>query len=176
MDKVIEILLFTPSEIEVIKRKLHDTQFTRSTVTKSSREDIVSDYRKSFQAKVNLDGDLGDLILNKFSQMGIKSLPKSADILKYSTGDEFKRHTDNGYPHEYRYRTAIIQLTDISEYSGGELEIFNKYKITANKTLGNTILFDSSLEHSANKITRGTRYCMVIWFEKKHFGLSNTFI
>ena len=150
--------------------------YKRSQVTKQSKTSTISDYRKSNQSSLELKGPIENLLLKKLNKFGIVSLPKSADILKYEVGDEFKRHSDNGYPYEYRYRTCIIQLTDISEYDGGELEIYNKNKITANKTLGNTILFDSSLEHSANKILKGTRYCLVMWLEKKHFGFDNTII
>jgi predicted 2-oxoglutarate/Fe(II)-dependent dioxygenase YbiX len=177
MDKFIEKILFNSSEIEFIKSKYQNLKFNRSLVTNQSDKRILLDYRKSFQTEIKLEGNLKNILLNKLKKIGIKELPNYGNILKYSTGDEFKRHIDNGYPHQYRYKTIIIQLSNENEYDGGELHIFlNNKKITANKSIGNTIIFDSSLEHSANIITQGFRYCLVMWLEKKHFGFDNTII
>lgn len=176
MENVIEKILFNLDEIQFIKSKLDKIEFSRSTVNKNSTKSIVSNYRKSLQSSLKLEDELKQILLNRLKHFGIVKLPEYGDILKYSIGDEFRKHIDNGYPHNNRYKTCIIQLSNPEDYEGGELEIHGSHKIVSNKSMGNVILFDSSLLHSANIITSGTRYCMVIWFEKKHFGLSNTFI
>ena len=68
------------------------------------------------------------------------------------------------------------QLTDGSEYSGGELEFdFRKYephareeskhlrKATEILPKGSIIVFPSFLWHRVKPITRGTRYSLVLW-------------
>jgi predicted 2-oxoglutarate/Fe(II)-dependent dioxygenase YbiX len=77
------------------------------------------------------------------------------------------------YPN--RYKTMIIQLSDESEYEGGELCIFEKDKVLiVSKDIGNVIMFDSSIEHCANKIKEGTRYSMVFWLSIDNFGLTKS--
>lgn len=176
MEDIVQYILFNENECSTIKNMVDSKSYKRSQVTNQSKTTTISDYRKSNQSSLEVKEFLKNLLLKKLNKFGILSLPKSVDILKYEVGDEFKRHIDNGYPHEYRYKTLIIQLSKESDYIGGELDIFENEKITVDKTIGNTILFNSSLEHSANKILKGTRYCLVMWLEKKHFGFDNTII
>ncbi len=71
----------------------------------------------------------------------------------------------------------IVQLSNESEYKGGELCIFEKNEeIITSKDVGNVIIFDSSMEHCANKIIEGVRYSMVLWLSIDDFGLTKSLI
>ena len=177
MDKFIEKKIFNSEELNLFREYIKKLNFSKSFVIDSTKKIESSTYRTSTEAIINLDETFSDLILSKLSQYGIKSLPSKASILQYNIGNEFKKHIDNGYPNVHRYKTIIIQLSNFDEYDGGNLDVFvDNKKITANKSIGNTIIFNSSLKHTATKITKGVRYCMVFWLEKKHFGFNESFI
>ena len=177
MDSCLEEILFTKNELVLIKESINNLLYKRSEVFFRDSKSEVSDYRKSEQQDIELSGQIKTLLLSKFNKFGIVDLPKHADILRYTIGDEFKKHTDNGYPQTHRYKTIIIQLSEPDNYTGGTLNVVCEgNKLIANKEIGNTIIFDSSLTHSVNVITSGIRYCLVMWLEKKHFGFVNTII
>lgn len=84
-----------------------------------------------------------------------------------------KNSPDNG---KIRKLSMTCQLTDGSEYSGGELEFdFRNYepyqrdeakhlrKATEILPKGSIIVFPSFLWHRVKPITRGTRYSLVLW-------------
>lgn len=85
---------------------------------------------------------------------------------------EYKKHHDvfwmNGDPEYHRKLTVIIQLSDTSEYDGGDLEMCsvsehpNKNEI---RTQGTAFLFPALFEHQATKVTRGKRYSLACWFD-----------
>lgn len=57
-----------------------------------------------------------------------------------------------------------LNLTDESEYSGGELLVKDGTKIiTGNKKAGSYIIFPSFLEHKAEPVTSGIREAIVSW-------------
>ena len=95
----------------------------------------------------------------------------------FDKNQEFKRHNDAGAEYPNRYKTLIIQLSDSSEYKGGELCIYEKdNELIASKDIGNVIMFDSSIDHCANKIEDGIRYSMVFWLSIYNFGLNKSLI
>jgi predicted 2-oxoglutarate/Fe(II)-dependent dioxygenase YbiX len=97
--------------------------------------------------------------------------------LKYDKNQEFKRHNDTGIDYPNRFKTLIIQLSNETDYDGGELCIFHNGKtIISSKEIGNVIIFDSSIDHCANKIEDGIRYSMVFWLSIDNFGLNKSLI
>lgn len=63
-----------------------------------------------------------------------------------------------------RKLTFSIQLSDPSEYEGGELVIdVDHYPQTASKTKGDMIFFLSSCVHEAKPVTKGIRHVLVAW-------------
>ena len=84
---------------------------------------------------------------------------------------EYKKHHDvfwmNNDPKYHRKLTAVVQLTDPSEYEGGNFEVYcdehpNKDEI---RTLGTTIFIPSFLDHQATPVTSGVRYSLACWFD-----------
>ena len=85
---------------------------------------------------------------------------------------EYKRHHDvfwmNNDPKYHRKLSAVIQLTNPNDYTGGDLELFNQQEKPNPhevKTQGSVIFFPSFIEHQANKVTKGTRYSLACWFD-----------
>ena len=112
---------------------------------------------------------------------------ESCQFTKYKEGQYYDWHCDSwnqvykrkkGHPEDGKIRklSMTCQLTDGSEYSGGELEFdFRNYephqreeskhlrKATEILPKGSIIVFPSFLWHRVKPITRGTRYSLVLW-------------
>jgi len=89
-------------------------------------------------------------------------------ILKYRPGGHYEWHIDYGSCYFYgldRKISMSIQLSDESEYEGGELEVKGSgdQVATAGKSLGATLVFDSKVTHRALPVTKGERIVMVGW-------------
>jgi PKHD-type hydroxylase len=69
----------------------------------------------------------------------------------------------------HRKLSMSIQLSDPSEYEGGDLEIqplyLNPPDPTTLRKQGNVIVFPSFLIHRVTPVTKGTRYSLVAWME-----------
>jgi predicted 2-oxoglutarate/Fe(II)-dependent dioxygenase YbiX len=177
MESVIQKKLFNKNECDYFKSLSDDKLFERSKVTDNSKLDSVSEYRTSSESMIELNYDLSNTILEKLKEFGIKSLPNFFMILKYNKSQEFKRHNDTGSQYPNRYKTLIIQLSNETDYDGGELCIFrNGETITSSKEIGNVVMFDSSIDHCANKIKEGIRYSMVFWLSIDNFGIHKSLI
>lgn len=87
-------------------------------------------------------------------------------INKYSEGGYFKKHRDD-YALKpdwaLRFKTLIVQLSDESEYEGGNFTVDD---IITDKKIGNCILFNSSTYHEVLKINKGTRYSLTLWLDR----------
>jgi predicted 2-oxoglutarate/Fe(II)-dependent dioxygenase YbiX len=177
MENIIQKKLFTEDECNYFKSLSKDTLFERSAVIAENGIAEVSNYRTSTQVKIQMDSNLSTMILEKVKEFGIKTLPEYFIILKYDKNQEFKRHNDTGIDYPNRFKTLIIQLSNETDYDGGELCIFHNGKtIISSKEIGNVIIFDSSIDHCANKIEDGIRYSMVFWLSIDNFGLNKSLI
>lgn len=99
------------------------------------------------------------------------------DFIQFAEYDEsylgeYKAHHDvfwmNNDPIYHRKLSAVIQLSDPSEYEGGNLELLhvdqfpNPVEI---RTQGTVIFFPSFITHQATQVTKGTRYSIACWFD-----------
>ena len=89
---------------------------------------------------------------------------------KYNEGCFYGKHTDYGDNDAHRTRklSLSLQLSDENEYEGGELILYNHLNnnniITACKSKGSLIVFDSRIAHEVTTVTSGTRYSLVKWY------------
>lgn len=92
-------------------------------------------------------------------------------IQKYLVGFEFKPHIDdvlgpNKSTLRKRYYTILIQLSEESEYEGGELWVKENNDIKMNQMIGNVTIFDTERLHWVTPITNGERWSCTIFLEK----------
>lgn len=90
-----------------------------------------------------------------------------------------KEITENNDIYNRQRKVSVVcNITDPSEYEGGELEIIDPTAgpdddetriIKISKDRGNVIVFPSFLFHRVTPITRGTRYSLVCWFRGPEF-------
>ena len=79
----------------------------------------------------------------------------------------YTTHSDDGYKYNlFRKLSLSIQLSDESEYKGGEL-VFHRFSTkhpeVAPKTKGTLILFPSYVLHEVTPVTEGLRKSLVSW-------------
>jgi PKHD-type hydroxylase len=79
----------------------------------------------------------------------------------------YKKHIDMAYgdgPKDCRKLSFSVQLSDPSEYSGGELWLHhNSTPEIANKKLGIITFFSSYVMHEVTPVTEGIRHSLVGW-------------
>lgn len=86
---------------------------------------------------------------------------------------EYKIHHDvfwmNKDPFFHRKLSCVIQLTDETEYEGGDLELYNLAQSSPDKndmrSQGTFIFFPSFIDHAALPITKGIRHSLAAWFD-----------
>jgi PKHD-type hydroxylase len=74
-------------------------------------------------------------------------------------------HTDSG--NNNRQLSITIQLSDPSEYEGGEFYLYpiQKPSLLIEKKKGNAVLFRSDILHEVKPVTKGCRKSLVAWIE-----------
>lgn len=87
------------------------------------------------------------------------------NMLKYSTGQEYKAHAD-GFSNTGRCVSAIIYLND--NYEGGHVEFVN-FGIKIKPKPGMLLLFPSTYpySHIAHPVISGTKYALVTWIKDR---------
>ena len=83
----------------------------------------------------------------------------------YEGGGHYDWHVDIG-PNSINHRkvSITVQLSDPSEYEGGEFEIWSGGEFRRlPKRKGDVILFPSFLLHRITPITKGIRKSLVLW-------------
>jgi PKHD-type hydroxylase len=85
---------------------------------------------------------------------------------------EYKKHHDvfwiNNDPIYHRKLTAVVQLTDPSEYEGGDFEVYdaNQYPNKEDiRSQGTVIFIPSFMPHAALPVTKGVRHSLACWFD-----------
>jgi PKHD-type hydroxylase len=88
-------------------------------------------------------------------------LREMPQIARYRPGDHFDWHQDANESVRHRKHTLSIQLSDPSEYQGGELELDDG--TIAPQTRGTAFLFPAQTWHRVRPITAGRRIALVAW-------------
>ena len=118
--------------------------------------------------------------LNKFIQaanenhfgFGDIRITENAQFTEYPEGGFYDWHMDCDVSMEHeppvRKISMTLLLNDPKEFEGGELELMGPGK-HADLKQGHAICFASFLNHRVNKVTRGMRQSLVVWFGGKAF-------
>ncbi|MFK7932380.1 MAG: 2OG-Fe(II) oxygenase, partial [Saprospiraceae bacterium] len=95
----------------------------------------------------------------------INGFYQELQLAEYGEGDFFNWHLDFGAGEiSHRKLSISVQLTDESEYEGGDLQFMvNQNIVTAPKKKGTVIIFPSFILHRVTPITKGKRKSIVGW-------------
>jgi len=88
------------------------------------------------------------------------------NLLKYSSGQEYKAHYDSGTGMG-RAISALVYLNN--DYTGGEIE-FPNHNVKIKPLPGMMILFPSNFAylHQAHPVIEGTKYALVTWIRDRN--------
>jgi len=80
-------------------------------------------------------------------------------------------HMDKIFNGSVRKLSLTIQLSDPTEYSGGDLNLYlgGTNPVTIEKSQGYMAVFPSYILHEVKPVTEGTRYSLVAWLTGKNF-------
>ena len=102
----------------------------------------------------NITNILNKIQLSEYNDGSIDEIPGHYDW-----------HMDFGETVSTRKLSMSIQLSDETEYEGGDLEfMIHRSILQAPKTKGTVIFFPSYITHRVSNITKGVRRSLVCWF------------
>lgn len=90
-------------------------------------------------------------------------------VYEESVNGHYDWHIDMGPEKANRKLSVVCQLSDPSEYEGGELQINTGEIIIPEKEKGTVIIFPSYMLHRVTPVTKGTRRSLVLWIEGPAF-------
>ncbi len=103
---------------------------------------------------------------NEIWKFDLKSIIDSIQYTEYyDDGGHYGWHMDIG-PGSINHRkiSVTVQLSDPSEYDGGDFELWTGSGIqTLPKIKGSVLLFPSFMIHRVTPVTRGVRRSLVLW-------------
>lgn len=104
------------------------------------------------------------LDLNNEYKFELSGFQESLQVAEYaSPGGHYSWHSDIGTgKFSNRKLSMSVQLSDASDYEGGELEFLDS-AAPAPKEIGSLIVFPSYLQHRVKPVTSGVRKSMVCW-------------
>jgi PKHD-type hydroxylase len=99
---------------------------------------------------------------NRVYRFNLVGLQEPLQFSRYSVGGHFDWHIDMGGATSGRKLSLTIQLSDPSEYTGGELQFMNQHGGGATGR-GTAVFFPSFLAHRVTPVTHGMRRALVAW-------------
>ena len=107
----------------------------------------------------------------EFYKFKLTEITEHIQYTVYKSEDEgyYDWHVDMGPNKARRKLSLVCQLSDPSEYEGGELQIHTGNISVGEKEKGTVILFPSYLLHRVTPVTKGIRRSLVLWIEGPAF-------
>jgi PKHD-type hydroxylase len=154
-------------------KQLRDAQIGGGDVDKVKRSaqiywlpktDEFLEIYKTFQ-------DLVGKCNSEFYKFNITEITEQIQYTVYNSSEQghYDWHIDMGPDKAKRKLSLVCQLSDPSEYEGGELQINAGNIMIPEKDKGTIIIFPSYLLHRVTPVTKGTRRSLVLWIEGPAF-------
>lgn len=165
---------FTKEELKKIEGMTSELPWETAATGQDDTSE-VSDYRKSKIKWCPQNEDwhwvyskLHNMIFeanNVMWKMDITTMPEMIQYTEYyEGGGQYDWHMDCGIGLQNRRKISVtVQLSDSSEYEGGELEFNIGKQITAPRVQGAAVIFPSFYLHRVTPVTKGTRKSFVLW-------------
>lgn len=150
-------------------------EYHRGGITRDGEAVEIDEMRTCYEFTFVDNQELYNLLFPKLQKFGIKSLPSNMTVVRYDKGQEFKAHLDRGVGHGDRIKTVSIQLSESSDYKGGDFIVMVRNKIIkekrqelVNRDKGSVVIFESDLLHYVTEVLDGTRYALVFWLKAEN--------
>lgn len=115
--------------------------------------------------------DIVNSLNSQFFKFDLEGFAEGFQFTKYEApAGKYDLHIDKTYMQQVRKLSLVIQLSDPSEYEGGDLVLkFGKEDVVAKKQQGFLTMFPSYVLHGVTPVTSGTRYSLVAWVTGPQF-------
>lgn len=105
------------------------------------------------------------IIKNKLHEFHGSDSPLTNYFLEYKIGSKARNHQDNPDTVD---GTGITLLDKSSDLIGGDILIGRSNSETVlPQEIGETIYYDTAVNHGVSEVSQGTRLVLVTWFRKK---------
>lgn len=173
---------FTPEELEKIKKLGESLPITKSILGDADREEF-SEIRISKNSWIELTPEtvwiyerlasVARDINRDFYNFDLYGFVEHMQYTVYDSEDKghYTWHVDHyDQTPVPRKLTLVLQLSDASEYGGGELEVLARREPDAvDKQLGLVCAFPTWTLHRVSPVTSGTRKTLVVWIAGPNF-------
>lgn len=168
---------FTDAQIDDIIRIGEALAMNDAVVGGQKQGEDISHLRKSKTSWIKLNDEttwlydslayIARQINGQFYEYDLSGFVEDMQYTVYhgDGGDHYSWHIDKGIPQlAPRKLSMVLQLTDPSEYVGGDLEFFySSTPMKATKKKGLIYVFPSWMVHRVTPVTSGIRRSLVIW-------------
>ncbi len=120
-------------------------------------------------------GMLSNIANNEMFNFDLYSMPENIQYTEYygTNKGHYDWHMDIGNEGSMKFRkiSVTVQLSDSSEYEGGDLQLWSggQHPNTAPRGKGNVVIFPSFMMHRVTPVTKGTRKSFVLWLGGGHY-------
>ncbi len=168
--------VFSDEEINKIKKIGDNLTTNQATTFGGNANDSVrsgsvawlprrDDDNSWIYARLLQSAEIANNELWSFDIVGLWEDCQYTTYLGSEKGDHYGYHLDiDGEAGSHRKISVVVQLTDPSEYEGGDLEILTRgTPFFADKSKGSCLLFPSFCLHKVHPVTKGKRNSLVLW-------------
>jgi len=165
---------FTKEELQEIEEMTSNLSW-ETAATGQDDKSQVSEYRKSkikwcpqteewtwvYSKLHDMISEANDIMW----KMDITMMPEAIQYTEYyGGGGHYDWHMDCGIGMQNRRKISVtVQLSDPSEYEGGDLQFNIGKQITAPRAQGAAVIFPSFYLHRVTPVKSGTRKSFVLW-------------
>jgi len=166
IDKIIELSNELPGQSGTLEGGGVDSSMRRSEIKWFLRDNPKYQW---LYDKLKLYVDNANESLWRFDITGYQEAIQFTTYHAHNQG-KYDFHPDIGGATSHRKISVTVQLTDPSEYDGGDLSFFKvKEPELAPRLKGTVVVFPSYLIHRVSPVTRGIRRSLVVWLAGPRF-------
>jgi len=170
--------IFSESELDALINICESLQFYKGRTTAANQSNDVRDSNVKFIYPNERTGWIFDKLSASIAHMNeeyfgfeLNQIQEGIQLTKYEAPTQhYTWHCDRGLSTPIRKLSVSIQLSDPSDYEGGDLELLVGDKPEkCERGRGIATFFPSWTLHRVTPVTSGTRYSMVCWISGPPF-------
>ena len=175
LDSITTFLALSPNECKNIIDTASKEPLLRGEVFSSTNRQIEDQKVRAVSGTEITDDSTRQFVIGLFKGTNQLELQISdiepVQLFRYQPGDHYNWHTDwSPNSNKKRKLSMTIQLSESSDYEGGDVEIFDGLEPRPIcRTIGHATIFPSWSLHRVRPLISGTRWAMVAWATGKPF-------
>ena len=168
------MVMFSKEECEYIK-SFYNLYKEVDGMDTHTLNGIPIKFRKGSSAKfVTIDNsELNNFLLEKLKPIKVKNIP-TIKIMKYGKGGSLAKHQDfSKYGVDIIYKTVLIQLSESTDYIGGDLIVENTPQ---SRVIGSLTTISPTDVHEVTTLESGERYSLVLFLYESDFDIQKSML